>query len=225
MISFENLKQFINAVMAKRKKPNWEQCDSSQEDYIENRPFYKEKFEMKFSDEDYNTPFYESVEDGERWYKISDDPMVLDGLNNIVITYGKTANDIKNKTMHLGKYENDFVENDDSQLICCRDNSGFYFSEKSTIKLIVSMSLIDGKTSSSSVPALAISYDKFNIGDGYDEDFPKGIYVAQKFGQELIKLYGISAVKCHKIPSEFLPDDYINSSQESYIKELLGGAS
>ena len=82
MISFENLKQFINAIMAKRKKPNWEQCDSSQEDYIENRPFYDDMHTVKFvGGSAYNEPAYR-LGDGTCFYRISDRQFDLKYLDN-----------------------------------------------------------------------------------------------------------------------------------------------
>ncbi len=236
MISFENLKQFINAVIAKRKKPNWAQCNSSQEDYIENRPFYKDVNNLEFSDKDYSKPL--DIEDM-TIYKLSDTTPNFEGQDNIKITYGTSADNLRTKEMHLVTREADYVEGDDSQLmsVIFYDDNPPDFSDdvNKDIETIVTTNLYEGDVDA---PALVIFYkNKNTLGNG--TQFDKGIYIIMSpltpdEESLLYKLYKISTVKYHKIPPEFLPDISINKTEiqemidnsiDAYLTSVLGGAS
>lgn len=227
MLSLNNIIQLLNAERAKRKRPNWNQNDPTKEDYIENRPFYKEVNNLEFSDKDYSTPL--NIEDV-TVYKLSDTTPNFEGQDNIKITYGTSADNLQTKEMHLVTRDADYVEGDDSQLVSVifyGDNPPDFSDDvNKDIETIVTTNIFEGV---GDVPLLLILYKSKDVL-GIGTQFDKGIYIIMSPltpDEEplLYKLYKISTVKYHKIPPEFLPDDYKNSSQESYIKELLGGAS
>ncbi len=174
MLSLNNIIQLLNAEKAKRKRPNWNQNDPTKEDFIRNRPFYKEVNKLEFSDKDYSQPF--DIEDM-TIYKLSDTTPNFEGQDNIKITYGTSADNLRTKEMHLVTRETDYVEGDDSQLV-----SAIFYDDNppdlsddvnKDIETIVTTNVFEGV---GDVPLLLISYkSKDVLGNG--TRFDKGIYI------------------------------------------------
>lgn len=199
-------------------------------------PVYKEVNELEFSDKDYSQPL--DIKDM-TIYKLSDTTPNFEGQDNIKITYGTSADNLRTKEMHLVTRKADYVEDDDSQLV-----SAIFYDDNppdlsddvnKDIETIVTTNVFEGV---GDVPALLILYKSQDFfGDG--TQFDKGIYIIMSPltpDEEplLYKLYKISTVKYHKIPPEFLPDisidkteiqEMIDNSIGAYLTSVLGGAS
>lgn len=235
MLSLNNIIQLLNAERAKRKRPNWNQNNPTKEDYIENRPFYKEVNNLEFSDKDYSQPL--DIKDM-TIYKLSDTTPNFEGQDNIKITYGTSADNLRTKEMHLVTRKADYVEGDDSQLV-----SAIFYGDNppdlsddvnKDIETIVTTNIFEGV---GDVPLLLILYKSKDLGIG--TQFDKGIYIIMlpltpDEESLLYKLYKISTVKYRKIPPEFLPDisidkteiqGMIDNSIDAYLTSVLGGAS
>ena len=231
MLSLNNIIQLLNAERAKRKRPNWNQNDPTKEDYIENRPFYKEVNEFEYTDKDYKPLDIEDM----TIYKLSDTTPNFEGQDNIKITYGASATNLQTKEMHLVTREADYVQGDDSQLVSIifYDDSPPDLSDdvNKEIEAIVTLPVVEGV---GAVPALLILYQSKDIF-GIGTEFEKGIYIIMSSltpNEEplIYKLYKISIItKFQKLPSEFLPDTIIQEMIDNSIKEsvtsVLGGAS
>ena len=224
MLSLNNIIQLLNAENAKRKKPNWNQNNPTQEDYIENRPFYKEKSELIFTDEDYKDPI---DSDGMALYKLTDTPPQLEGQDNIYITYGKTKNSVKTQKMHIITKSDDYVENDISQLssLVFYDNTSPDFSGDvgKEVETLITEPLFSGN---GNMAVAIILYKENSSLTGEKLDI--GVYVVLSDDYQY-KLYNLLSEKIHKIPSEYLTETITKSEIQDMIDNsvtsILGGAS
>lgn len=224
MLSLNNIIQLLNAEKAKRKKPNWNQNNPTQEDYIENRPFYKEKSELIFTDEDYKDPI---DFDGMALYKLTDTPPQLEGQDNIYITYGKTKNSVKTQKMHIVTKSDDYVENDISQLssLVFYDNTSPDFSGDvgKEVETLITEPLFSGN---GNMAVAIILYKENSSLTGEKLDI--GVYVVLSDDYQY-KLYNLLSEKIHKIPSEYLTETITKSEIQDMIDNsvtsILGGAS
>lgn len=224
MLSLNNIIQLLNAENAKRKKPNWNQNNPTQEDYIKNRPFYKEKTELVFTDEDYKNP----IEfEGGVLYKLADTPPQLEGQDNIYITYGKTKNSVKTQKMHIVTKSDDYVENDISQLssLVFYDNTSPDFSGDvgKEVETLITEPLFSGN---GNMAVAIILYKENSSLTGEKLDI--GVYVVLSDDYQY-KLYNLLSEKIHKIPSEYLTETITKSEIQDMIDNsvtsILGGAS
>ncbi len=225
MLSLNNIIQLLNAEKAKRKKPNWNQNVPTQEDYIENRPFYKEKSELVFTDEDYKDPIFES--DGMFLYKLADTLPQLEGQDNIYMTYGKTKDSVKTQKMHIVTKGDDYVEDDISQLnsLIFYENTAPDFSGDvgKEIETLVTEPTFSGN-GNTAFALILYKESSYLIGEKLDV----GVYVVLN-DEYQYKLYGLSSEKVHKIPSEYLTETITKSEIQDMIDNsvtsVLGGAS
>lgn len=239
MISFENLKQFINAIMAKRKKPNWAQCDSSQEDYIENRPFYDDTHTFKFTDGSaYDEPAYR-LGDGTCFYRISDRQFDLKYLDNSDEIFIKIKNEegLQEIKVPLIKsdeqYERYFPDGANGYFLgCFADVSGGFIGDSSDgaeCPIVIAQTM--GDMGTADFPCFAIIYIplEYEFENGNKMIVQPGIYDVKFYDEETNAYYPsakplqIATHKYHKLDKKFLPEDY--SSGSVNIEKILGGAS
>ena len=241
VISFENLKQFINAIMAKRKKPDWEQCDSSQEDYIKNRPFYDEMHTVKFTDKSaYDEPVADA--EGQKFYKISDklvDFKHFDNADEIFIKI-ETTDGVQEIKVPLIKSNDELSEIEEKYFLgCYSDFSGEFIEDKNTE---LELTMIAGQTTEApdadNYPCFAILFKQMETEFETAENtiLQPGMYDVKVYNEETDSWYPnakplqITTHKYHKLSEKYLPTVSINENKiqnmiDKSVGSVLGGAS